>query len=261
MKSKTLCFLVAVACSINAYSATYSTDFNAFTAGLDVAGQDGWTINDTASVSDVIGWTLNGTTTNAAGLGFAATGYMPTLPTIDLSHSFVEPILNAQNGGVAASFDMAIFGSSDPTHPARDTFGFSLTSTGTNVFSVVFTPSIVVPDAWAISYTVGADPSVNAHLGVVQDTAQSFHLSFTPGVGTTNYSLQIGDGNWTGTTSLAPSTVIDKFSMVWQPTDGPANAGSNGLAIDNLVLVPETSASLMLSLGGIGLACRRRRSA
>ena len=268
MKLKAFFFLAVAGLSVNAYSAIYSTDFSALVNGDNIAGQDGWVLNDPSPMSTVVPAVVGGVSVNYGGIGFAdaTIPYLPTLTTVDLSHAYGEPMVNAGNGGSSASLNFIMRTSIDGSAPPlQDTFGISLTSGASNVFSVGFTPGFdtnplsptFTDPAWAISYTVGSGtPQSFASSGVLRDSATSFNLSFTPG----HFNLEIGGLNIGGATTLPSSTVIDTFHLLWTPTGGPDSAGPNALLISGLTLVPEVSTSLLLCLTGLGFAARRRRA-
>ena len=263
MKLKAFLFLAVAGLCANAHSAVYSTSFSNLNNGDNVAGQDGWVINDDPNLSTV-GPLITNDPTNYGGIGYGGPGYEPATATVDLSHAYGEPIVNAENVGTRASFNFIMSTSFDGSPaPLQDTFGISLTSGAANVFSVRFTPSIdstptspnYLGPAWAISYTVGSGtPLSYQSAGVIPDSATSFNLSFTPG----HFNLAIGNLSLGGLTTLPSSTIIDSFHLLWTPTT-LGSSGPNALMISNLTLVPEPSTSLLLCLTGLGLAARRRR--
>ena len=264
MKLKAFLFLAVAGLCVNAHSAVYSTSFSNLNNGDNVAGQDGWVINDDPNLSTV-GPLITNDPTNYGGIGYGGPGYEPATATVDLSHAYGEPIVNGENVGTLASFNFVMSTSFDGSPaPLQDTFGISLTSGAANVFSVFFTPSTdTTPSsptfggpAWAISYTVGSGtPRSYFAAGVLPDTPTSFNLSFTPG----HFNLAIGNLSLGGVTTLPSSTIIDNFHLLWTPATA-GNAGPNALMITNLTLVPESSTSLLLCLTGLGLAARRRRA-
>ncbi|MEI7912220.1 MAG: PEP-CTERM sorting domain-containing protein [Verrucomicrobiota bacterium] len=267
MKSKFLFAFAAVAFTLNAQAAVYSTGFESFPNGGDVAGHESWTINDpTANLSTVATWVRPTTSSKAASLGFGDFGYQTTMATVDLAHAYGEPVVTTDNIGSSISFDLGLVDSTN-TNAVRDTFGIALrTSTGNNIFSVTFTPTSqsATPDSataiWAVSYTVGASAPVSTGYGAEEGGPYLFNLTFSPNGATTNFNLSVDNGRWSGSTAFAPNQVIDSYHMTWTPTNGIGNAGSNAIIIDNLVMVPEASTSLLLCLAGASLVARRRRN-
>lgn len=272
MKSSFLSSFAVLALAANAHAAAYSTDFNGFSLGAAVAGQDGWAIN-APNINDLSFVSLMGT--NAASLGLRAPGFVPATATVGLTHAYGDPFVNAGNTGTSVNFDFLISDSTN-TYTNRDIFGVALTGAGDgNLFTVVFTPAAQSgtpespPDMqWNLSYAVGpytpGDPTISLTTGVLEGSIYQFDLSFTPqNLTTTDFKLVVSSGasshTRTGGFTIAPNTVIENFGLTWTPSvDG--DAGSNFITIDTLEVVPEPSAAALLGLAGLGLAFRRRRA-
>ena len=139
---------------------------------------------------------------------------------------------------------------------------------------MLFTPTVISgTNTWNVNYTVGGTGSTSlGHFETLIDPStdlrstgvDTFGLVFTPKDATSaNYSLTMlingSSTTRTGTIAMAPGTVVDKFSALWTPTN-LASPGDNYLLVDNIVLVPETSTSLLLCAAGVSLAFRRRRA-
>ena len=289
MKSKILCSLAVIAFSVQTQAAIYTTDFESFNSGDNVtdganAGY-GWTTNGDASLSPVNNWnpTLDPSLVDpmlgnqAAVIGWYAgsPAPLPAQPTIDLSHGCGETIINAGNGyGTHVALDFSILDSS-PAQPNRDTFGISLTATGgANIFQLVFTPTVVASiNTWDVTYTVGGGGSGNlGHFNTLVDPSTGLRSTGTDTLGLSFSSKDASSAFYhvtmlingslttqTGTIAMAPGTLIDKFNATWTPVS-TANPGDNYLLIDNLVMVPEASTSLLLCVAGMSLALRRKRA-
>ena len=279
MKSKLICSLSVIALSVQVQAAVYSTDFESFDGSETgfVAGASnaafGWSTNDAPDLSPVLNWspTLDPILGyQAAAIGYYADGYstLPSQPTVDLSHSFGETLITA---GYSAHVDFDyLLSDSTSAQPNRDTFGISLTATGgANIFQLHFTPMVVdAKNVWTVTYTVGGGGS--GTLGYLNTNMDPNHMSvsFSGKDASSVYyhvttPITIGgiptETTLSGTIPMAPGTMIDKFNMIWNLVD-TANPGDNYLLLDNLVIVPEASTSLLLCVAGMSLACRRKRA-
>lgn len=269
MKSPSLLFFTALALLSNSQATVViSENFSSVSLGADLNGTKGWVVNDTKPyLANVNYWSTGGGKAAFLGFGYKdeADNFMPTLPTVNLAHSYGERLVSSDNVGTSVTFN---FGLEDSTaeFPNRDTFGISLTTTGgANIFSVTYTPYAPNPGVWSVSYTVGAGPSVYTGWGLQAGPySNDFDLQFAAAGSTTTYSLTINDHTWTGTTAFSPSTVINTFGVSWtplmDPTIHPDQAGYNGFIFDNLEIIPEPSSALLFGMAGLGLAMRRRRA-
>ena len=277
MKATSLCYLTALALSLNAQAVVIQENFESITTGSDLNGKKGWVVNDTGhpELATVQQWGAYGSG-KAAFLGFpfvdGELNYMPTLPTVNLTHTYGEQMVGIGHPGTSATFSFAIMDSTI-SYPNHDTFGVALTTTVgatvTNIFSVAFVPYYRQPGSvwegvWTVHYTVGSESEVQTGWGLQSGNyLNDFDLSFSAAGSVTSYSLTINDGHWTGTTAFAPSQVIDTFGVSWTPLKDPTlypdQAGDNGFIFDNLTVVPEPSSALLLGLAGLGLVSRRRR--
>lgn len=239
-------FMLAGAVSLQA--ATYTTNFSGVTS--DVAGYQGWTIND-PQPSLSFGVTWNGSTAAALGGDFAS----PDVPVVGLNHTYGEAL-----GTTTASFAFALVDSVD--FAGRDTFGFSFKDGATNLFSVVFVPNDptqVDPEGttatWSMFYVTGAG-TFPLSIAIEESTTQNFSLAFTPNGSSTNFSLNLSGLVRTGTFAVPSSTIASDFALEYTADQ----AGDNYIMVDNLSVVPEPSSFLLLGLAGLGFVSRRKRA-
>jgi hypothetical protein len=256
------CILLLLSASL--HGAIYSSSFTGLGSN-DVAGFEGWTINDPEPTLSF--GTTFGPVNEAAGLG----GYnvSPNEATVGLSHGYGETF-----GYTVASFTFAITDSTN-LFPGRDKFSFSFSDGATNLFSVLFTPTVpgeTNPDgdlnaAWTLSYSTGAGASVPLNISVAESGAYVMSFSFSPNGGSTDFSLGVGALGGdpldtlvrTGTlTGLNPLTASSDFALGFIPSAG--SGGDNYIAIDDISVVPEPSSALLLGVVGLGLVSRRRRA-
>lgn len=281
-------------CGVNA--ATYSTTFDTLAygaVGSDVAGQDGWSINDDDDqYSQIANININYSTptskSKTLNLGDASVvDTPPTGASVNLSHAFDGTV-----GETKVTFDFLLFDSNtavangDVTgFERRDKFGISISNGGGNIFSIGFVPNAQSgnPDVdeaqWNLVYQVGVGPAVDLNLAIFESGQYKFDLDFTPNPGNpllADFLLSISstvtpgglsDGVTNGLRnsdnanvgySLNPATSSGAFSVNWEKTG--ANFGSNQIFIDNLSLVPEPSSVLLICLSSIGLTLRRKRA-
>lgn len=259
MKASLLAYVAAIGFAATVHATTYQSNFNSF-PGPEVAGTDGWVINDaTPNLSFLPIW--NGT--QAAALGGFFDG--PAVSPVALTHSYGESF-----GHTQMSFAFTINDSSD-SFPNRDAFSISLANGANNLFTVFFTPAAQVadptvpPDAvWNLAYATGNDAPTSLTQGVLEGGSYSFNLIFTPNGATTDFSLTVVGSNTeirTGNVAVAPGTVATDFGLNWIPNI--AGAGDNFFNLDNLAVVPEASTSaavVLLGLAGLGALARRKRA-
>ncbi len=271
MKHSLVICISALAFVANVQGASYVTDFNSFDDQLDVAGQDGWVINDpTLGNSFIV--IVDDTVTpinKAAALGGGLSAN-PAAATVALTHPYGEWL-----GGTLMGFDFAFIDSTN-ADTRRDTFGVTLRgSGGSNLFTVFFspdaqssTPEELSPDAkWNLSYGVGSEtPGAGAHSltqGVLENGYYSFYLQFTPNGSTTDFELKVSGGTTevrTGNIAIDPTTVATDFGLTWTPTNLAA-PGDNYLVVDNFSVVPEASSSLLcIILATLVTTHHRRRT-
>jgi hypothetical protein len=257
MKSRLIPIFALLGVAANLNAASYSTNFNSY-SGPEIAGTDGWGINDaTVGLSFLVNW--NGS--KAAALGGLVDS--PSASTVGLNHAYTDTF-----GNTSVAFNFTIVDSSD-TYPDRDTFAVSLYNGSGNLFKILFTPNSQTgtPDSdpnaqWNLSYVAGAGPTVSLTQGVLEGGTYSLSLLLSPNGSSTNFNLTVSGGttaNRTGTIAVNPSSATTNFGVLWTPTSGPSNAGSNYFLFDNLAVVPEVSSSLLFCFTGLGLVARRKR--
>lgn len=263
MKTYTALLFASAAFATSAQGANLVTDFSGYNTGADVAGQYGWTIND--STADLSYFALlNGS--NAACLG--GNYNAPVLPTVSLQHD-----ASAIFGQTTITFDYTIVDSTN-AYPDRDTFGVEVTgATNNNLFSVVLVPDAqsATPSSTTekmdIYYSTGAGPLVPTGIATTEGNLYNLGISFTPSGATTNFTLSVGNSGgsstFSGNVAVDPTTLTNNFAVNWSTYDqvNPNNAGNNYIALTNLVDVPEPSSVLLCGLGGLGSFVLLRRRA
>lgn len=232
--------------------------------GAQIAGKDGWSIDDPYfDVNDNRGLSYSNilNTSLAAQLGGAFYVADPGA-SIFLSHAAPGEL---QYTSLSVAFAIQ---SSNFVNPGRDAFGFSFRDGGgDNLLTISLVPvASTNNDAYQVRYTVGANPTVNALDGnsdpmfIYHNGLYSLNLGFTPNGANPTFSATITGSNaqtFTGTATGLGASSVDRFGVEWNLDGDGAN---NGLIFDDLSVVPEPSSSLLLCLAGLGLACRRKRA-
>jgi hypothetical protein len=268
--------LVGLVANASAASVDYSANFDNLSTGSvapptfpdQIAGQGGWTINDSAARLSFAS-TFAGTP--AAALGGYYNGASAT--TVGLNQAY-----EATLSRTTATFDFGIIDSLN-TFPGRDEFAFSWYSGSTNLFSVHFVPLDPTDtnpggdtDAgWRLYYSSGGGPRTTLSIVVEEEGAYSFDLALSASGGSTVFKLGVStiglpDGPENplirnGSFAVNPNTQVDKFAFEWTPTGGGASGGSNYFVFDNVTAVPEPSAAQLFGFAGLAFVANRRRRA
>lgn len=272
-------FAVLVFSSANPLSA-FTTSFPASTfptQGMEVAGVDGWTINDPGANNGTgLNSTMSFITTlddgvkPASELPAAALGGWNDTPaanaptTVFLSHAAPTSLQYAQ-----FSTDFVIAASTN--YPGRDGFGFSFRdSADNNLITISLVPAASVNnDTYQVSYTVGANPTLNAKENITgldmyieENGLYSLELGFTAnGANPTFTATLFGSNGSQSFSDIATGlgvAMIDRFGVEWNTIAG--EEGDNYIIFDNITLVPEPSSALLFGLGVLAFAARRRRA-
>jgi hypothetical protein len=253
MRIFTVLPLVSIAFLGVCSGAGYSTNFNSgYNNTLAVAGQDGWTINDsTPDLSFFVTYNLS----DAAAVG----GYYDNsaLANVRLSHSLSLPLVQTSLGA-----DFAIVPST-LAFPGRDTFGWSFqNASGTNLLSIQFEPDSVDATLMNVTWSTGAGSSTSTPLGVQYDGPYHINVNFSStGGANAGFTATLTGANSLSFSGALPGLGSETVASVGQHfvRNAPA-AGDNYMLFDNLAVVPEPSAGLMLlSALTAPLLVRRRK--
>ena len=251
-------------------AAVFSSDFESLLIA-DLNGQGGWVTSETVpEASYVIG---------AAGDFGTKAGFVGFVPTVSSNEVYVKNsfggVANLASAGFSVLFQ--VFDSSNG-QATRDTFGFRLKdSAGNNLFSFLLSPVSQSgnPDGtlgqWSFGYTTGNGALIPFYSNPQQtlvwaaDEVAEYDMTVTfAKVGLSSdvqmnvnvNGVTIGGGVLNGIASSS----INEVGVFWRPTSGPSSTGDNGLAFDNIVVVPEPGVAGLVGIAGLFCLLARRRA-
>lgn len=242
-------------------SAAFTTTFDSLTAPGQVAGQDGWAINESTTDNSFV---VSGVGTNKfAALGGLLSDPATPMAGINLTHSAGSQVAAGSTFSVSYALinRSTVAGFSFPATDPDDWFGFTLGDGTGDVLSISFRPTTPANESIRQLFHNGTPDTPNGI--TTSDFANplfsTLTVSFTNNLGALNYSGVTGGGGivFNGSIPGKGTTTFTTVGLDWDVKNTPA--GQNFILVDNLSLVPEPSASLMglLTLGV--LASRRRR--
>lgn len=249
--------------SVSAFVATFPTA--TFAPGNDVgaqiAGKDGWNLDGDPQYNPADSRGLSYSNFLGSSLGAQLGGNYDVAPAngeVYLWHSTPQAL-------DSASFSVTfVIQASNEFNLGRDEFGFSFRdAANTNLFTISLVPvSGGDGDSYQVRYTVGSQTTVNAMdvnndpLFISENSPYSLAFDFTPSGANTNFTAMLDTTSFSGTATGLGAATIDRMCMEWNLV---GDGGNNGLLVDNITLVPEPSAILLVSLSALGFASRRKR--
>ena len=255
--------LLAIAPSASAFVATFPAETFApgGDLGAQIAGKDGWNLDGDPLYNP------------ADSRGLSYSNLMPDSVGAQLGGNYDVPPANgevylwhlAPQTLQDASFSvMFVIQASNELNLGRDEFGFSFRdAANSNIFTILLVPvSGGTGDAYQVRYTVGAQTTVDAldvnndPLFIFENSPYSLGFNFTPNGANPNFTAMVDTTSFSGTATGLGAVMIDRLGMEWNLVGDGAN---NGLLVDNITLVPEPSAVLLVTLTALGFASRRKR--
>lgn len=255
----------------------FAANFEGLSEG-DLNGQGGWTTTETTPGASYV--------IPASGDFGTKSGFIGFEPTVSANEVYVKNsfggVTNLSNAQFSVLFQ--IFDSTNG-QASRDTFGFRLEdSSGNNLFSFVLSPvaQSANPDntlgQWSFGYTTGSGPVIPFYSNPEQtlvwaadehqfptrprqyDMTISFaELGLSPGDVQMNVNIN-GDMVGGGVLNGLASSSINEVGVFWRPTNGPTSTGENGVAFDNITVVPEPGVAGLAGVAGLLCLLARRRS-
>jgi hypothetical protein len=254
------------------HAAVFAADFETLVANADLNGQGGWTTTETAPDATYV--------IEGSGPFGTKSGFVGFVDTVSSSEVYVKNsfggVTNLSNAQFSVLFQ--VFDSTNGGQSERDTFGFRLKdSAGTNLFSLFLNPEAqsANPDGttgkWKFGYTTGSGSEVPFYSNPEQtlvwaaDESEEYDMTISfaqlglSGDVQMNVSLNgftIGGGVLSG---VAASS-INEVGVFWRPTSGPSSPGDNGIAFDNITVVPEPGIASLAGIAGLLCLMARRRA-
>jgi hypothetical protein len=255
---------VASTSSAVIYSAAFDTPTYNNGNTQNVAGQDGWSINDAASQLSFFG--NNGSNYYGALGGYFST---PGIKNIELSHTANTPL-------VGASFYVTTgVRNSTASFPNRDAFGWSLKDSGNNILlRVAFEPVAGQPGRLEVIWYDGAGSPTSTGVDIYNndfntldnpdvDGIYELSISFTGSGANAAFNAAISGQNsftFNGTLAGLANATLDKVVADFDILGATAaDAGDNFMFFDNVQVIPEPTTTLFGLASLAGLALRRRR--
>jgi hypothetical protein len=261
--------MAALALVTHSQAAVFSANFESSegynnAADQNVAGQNGWVIDDAADQLSFFQF-LGSATNNAAGLG----GYYtePATGSVAVSHPVNEPL---DNTTVRLSFSIQ---ASTADFPGSDSFSvnFDQDSIPTNfpLFSIAFEPFADIADGLSIVWYDAANTRTSSLNVLFYDGLYDLTVSFTASGADTLFSARVAEQissqgiNFNGVLPGASAASLDNLGVGFKRDAAAATVGDNYILFDNINVgptppIPEPSA-VMAIMSAFGCALIRRR--
>lgn len=252
-------------------AAVFAADFENLVVNSDLNGQGGWTTTEGQPEATYV---IDGSGDFGTKSGFI--GFIPTVSSGEVyAKNTFGGVTNLSNAQFSVLFQ--VFDSSN-AQASRDTFGFRLKdSAGTNLFSFFLNPDSQSANPngttgqWEFAYTTGGGPQIPLYSNPEQtlvwaaDESEVYDMTISFAEFGLSGDVQM-NVNVNGTTigsgvlnGLASSS-INEVGVFWSPTSGPSSPGDNGMAFDNIVVVPEPGVAGLAGIAGLLCLLARRRA-
>ena len=156
-----------------------------------------------------------------------------------------------------------------PLGDPNNRFEIGVYSSGSNLFSLGFTPNINNPNVWDLSYRVGSavdivDPNNSVSLSQMTFMNLSFTNASNPLLSHFNLALTTAGQTHTynGDIPIGPTTTIDELrvSMLKVPGTNPSTDPYAAYGTNFIAIVPEPTSMMLFGLAGATSLLRRRRA-
>lgn len=246
-------FLLAACLSVQTVSAvSYMTGFEPPQYEVnnelaDVAGQNGWVIDDpTEDISFFVEWP------DSSNHGAAIGGFfdVPNGTSAELSRAIGRPL-----AGTKVSLDFFVQSSTNE-FPGRDSFFFHIG----DEFTLALEPSVDFADQFEVAWYDSANTRTSSGWDIFYDSEYGLDLEFSD----SGFSATITGSEvlaFSGALPGAATGTFDHFGAGWALDPQAQEFGDNFLAFDNLDIrdVPEPALSSVVFAGVVGLLTVVRR--
>ncbi|MFN0130122.1 MAG: hypothetical protein ACKV19_25945 [Verrucomicrobiales bacterium] len=236
-------------------------EYNTDNEAADVAGQNGWAIND--ATPDISFFVLFGYLDSPAGNhGAAVGGYLdaPVEGRVELSNTYGGSLVDS-----FTSLKFAVQASTDD-FPGRDTFGWTLRdSSNASLMSISLEPSETFNDRLEVVWYDSANTRSSTGHDLFYGNSYDLTINFAQDGAHAGFSALIAGAQtlpFSGTLPGAASATLQTFAATTSLGATQLEHGDNYLVFDNLSIrvIPEPAVGL-LALSGLLFGLRRRRCA
>lgn len=237
-----------------------SPQYNTDNVAGDVAGQNGWTIDDaTADLSFFVVWGYLG---SEAGNNAAAVGaYLdsPVEPRVELSNTYGGSLVNS-----LTSLKFSVEPSTSE-FPGRDSFGWTFRdSESDSLLSISLEPNPLFPDRLQVVWYDNADVRTATGYDLFYSGAYDLSVAIVGSGANASFSATITGMEalpFTGSLNGAAGATLSTFGASIARDPSAAEYGDNYLIFDNvsLTVIPEPASAMLAAMGLLFAAGRRRR--
>ncbi len=229
-------------------ASNYTSFVNASNGGF---GFQPWAISSNGNGGPIFAGSVLGDSTigagniNTSGVSFSLFAH-PTAASVDASRAFTTALLPGQvfSFKLALNSDNGNKGFNLFAGSQGELFNFNIGSGG----SVSSANAVLNPGSGAGYNYGGNDAVINVAISVLSPSSLSYQISRTSSLG--------NQGNLFTGTITGLTDAVSSFSYYVSGTDN--GAAQNTLYINNLQVVPEPAAGLLVAMGGISCVFRRR---
>jgi len=223
-----------------------SPEYNTDNVTADVAGQNGWVINDpTPDISFFVEFGYAGSAPGNHGAALGGWLDTPVEPLVELSNTYGGPLVNS-----FLSLKFAVQ-SSTADFPGRDSFGWTFRDESANsLFNISLEPNVSFADRLEIVWYDSADTRTSTGYDLFYDSTYDLTVGFMRDGLNAGFSALIAGADtlpFTGTLPNAADATLETFGAHAELAPGNTEYGDNFLVFDNLSLrpVPESGVGLL----------------
>lgn len=237
-----------------------SPEYTVDNVAADVAGQNGWTIDDaTPDLSFFVAWAYLGSAEGNHGAAVGAYLDSPVEPRVELANSYVGPLVDS-----LTSLKFSIQPSTTD-FPGTDTFGFTYRdSDSASLFTLSLEPNPSFADRAEVVWYDAANTRTPTGLDIFYGGAYDLALAFSGSGPNATFAATLTGSEtvqFAGTLPDVAGATISTFGASISRDPAAVEYGDNYLVFDTLSIQPviPEPASALLAAAGLLLVVRRRR--